>query len=67
MPRRKAKRGRGRPELPDKVRKSAVLVIRLTKEERALVERAAGGNVSRWARDVLLRAAETRGKQDPVQ
>ncbi len=62
MPRRKAKRGRGRPELPDKVRKSAVLVIRLTKEERALVEKAAGGNVSRWARDALLQDAKRRDK-----
>ncbi len=57
MAKRKAKRGRGRPELPAKVRKSSVLVIRLTKEERALVEKAAGGNVSRWARDALLQAA----------
>jgi len=57
MAKRKVKRGRGRPELPAKERRSAVLVIRLTKEERALVEKAAGGNVSSWARDALLHVA----------
>lgn len=62
MAKRKAKRGRGRPELPAKERKSAVLVIRLTKAERALVDKAAGGNVSSWARDVLLRAASPSPK-----
>lgn len=62
MAKRKAKRGRGRPELPANERKSSVLVIRLTKEERALVEKAAGGNVSRWARDALLQAARRCGK-----
>ena len=50
---------RGRPpKEPDK-RKSAELRIRLTEQERAELDEAAGANTSTWARDVL---AEGRAK-----
>jgi hypothetical protein len=49
-----------RPEKPPRERKENVLRIRLTDDERAQLDRAAKGNVSAWARDVLLRAAKRR-------
>jgi len=51
---------RGRPPKPPEDRKAAQLRIRLTEEERAELDRAAGGNTSTWAREVLLRAAKRR-------
>lgn len=50
----------GRPPKPDDERKSAELRIRLTAEERAALDKAADGQTSTWARDVLLRAAKRK-------
>ena len=54
------KRGRGRPPKPDDEKKGDELRIRLTADERKELDRAAGGNTSTWAREVLLRAAKRR-------
>lgn len=51
---------RGRPPKPDDERKSAQLRIRLTAEERAVLDRAAGGKTSTWARETLLKAAKRK-------
>ena len=46
---------------PDE-RKSAQLRIRLTPEQRAILDAAAGGNTSTWARGVLLETARKEKK-----
>ena len=51
---------RGRPPKADDKRKSAELRIRMTQEERELLDTAAGGKTSTWARDVLVRAAKRK-------
>ena len=51
---------RGRPPKADDERKSAELRIRMTQEERELLDAAAGGKTSTWARDVLIRAAKRK-------
>lgn len=48
----------GRPEKSPEFRRSAVINVRVTEADRAMVERAAKGNLSDWARAVLLRAAK---------
>lgn len=53
---------RGRPPKPPNERKSAQLRIRLTEEERTLLDKAADGNTSKWARDLLVKAAKRRGR-----
>jgi uncharacterized protein (DUF1778 family) len=53
---------RGRPPKRPEERKSAQLRIRLTEEERALLDRAADGQTSTWARDLLVKAAKRREK-----
>ncbi len=50
----------GRPELPDELRKDAELRIRMTREERELLDAAADGKTSTWAREVLVRAAKRK-------
>jgi hypothetical protein len=52
----------GRPPKPAEERQTERLEIRMTAEERALIERAAGGNTSSWARGVLVRAARRLDK-----
>jgi len=52
----------GRPPKPDEERKSYMLRIRMTEEQREVLQEASGGNLSDWARDVLLRAAKRRQK-----
>ncbi len=52
----------GRPPKPDEERKSYMLRIRMTEEQRKSLDDVAGGNISDWARDVLLRAAKRRQK-----
>jgi uncharacterized protein (DUF1778 family) len=55
-----------RPEkMPDE-RKENVLRIRLTVEERALLDRAARDKTSSWAREVLIQAAKRRKKDGPA-
>lgn len=56
----KKRRGPGRPPIPAPKRKLAIFSVRLSDEERRLVDRAAsarGLTSSRWARDILLEAA----------
>jgi hypothetical protein len=48
---------RGAPPKPPEKRKGVLMAIRLTAAEKAKVDAAADGNVSKWARDVLVRAA----------
>lgn len=48
---------RGRPPKPKDERKSSELRIRLTEEERATLDAAAGEKTSTWARDTLLQVA----------
>jgi uncharacterized protein (DUF1778 family) len=53
----------GRPPKPDEERREGTLRIRLTKEERAVLDAAANGaNTSTWARKVLLNVARRRKK-----
>lgn len=49
---------RGRPKLGPAEYKADTLRIRLTNGERELLDKAAGGRTSTWARELLLRAAE---------
>lgn len=56
---------RGRPKKADEERRDNVLRIRLTDEERALLDEAAGAktlDTSTWARSVLLELAR-KGRQ----
>ena len=58
-----AKRKRGRPPKPEDERRSVGILIKLTEDERDLLQRAAGDEKTiTWARDVLLRAAKRRLK-----
>ena len=53
--------GMGRKRLPDRERREKPLRIRLTDEERELIDRAAtaaSSKSSAWARAVLLKAAQ---------
>ena len=54
----KAKLGRPPKRVQD--RKTSILRIRLTPEQKKVLERAAEGDVSTWARSVLLKATESR-------
>ena len=54
------KNERGRPPKADDERKDNVLRIRMTQEERELLDHAADGKTSTWARDVLVRAAKRK-------
>lgn len=60
MAEKQTKSKMGRPPKPPGERKDAELRIRLTPDERAELDRAAGEDTSTWARDVLLRAAKRR-------
>ena len=52
----------GRPPKPPEERKSAELRIRLTEDERAILDDAAKGKTSTWARTLLLKAARREAK-----
>ena len=54
------KNERGRPPKADDERKDNVLRIRMTQEERQLLDQAADGKTSTWARGVLVRAAKSK-------
>ena len=54
------KNERGRPPKADDERKDNVLRIRMTQDEREVLDQAADGKTSSWARDVLLRAAKRK-------
>ncbi len=54
---------RGRPpKLPDQ-RLTEVIQVRTTADERAAMEKSANGNLSKWARDVLVKAANRAAKK----
>ncbi|MHC4178944.1 MAG: hypothetical protein ACYSWU_15635 [Planctomycetota bacterium] len=53
---------RGAPQKPQQKRRTELLPIRLTKVEKTLVDQAADGKTSTWARGVLLRAARRKTK-----
>jgi hypothetical protein len=48
----------GRPPKPAEERQTARLEIRMTAADLKLIEGAADGNTSTWARNVLVRAAK---------
>ena len=56
-----AKKGRGRPRLPEGAVKVTTFSLRLTVDEAAVIkeaaERAGAKSASDWARDVLVAAA----------
>jgi uncharacterized protein (DUF1778 family) len=57
----------GRPPKPEDERKANVLRIRLTKEDRQALDRAAssqGQETSTWARDALLKLANRLSKKN---
>lgn len=54
----------GRKPLPPEDRRAKPLRIRLTGAERAEIDKAADGQSSTWAREVLLRAARRAAKRD---
>jgi hypothetical protein len=49
---------RGRPAKSDKERREIRFQVRVSPDELAQLERAAGGKTSTWARQVLLDAAK---------
>jgi len=54
-------KAKGRPELPDNKKRSEIIPVRMTAEERADCERAAtkaGERLSEWIRVHLIRAAK---------
>ena len=53
---------RGAPEKPPEERRSVLLGVRLTEAEKAMIDAAADGKASTWARDVLVRAAKRSRK-----
>jgi uncharacterized protein (DUF1778 family) len=57
---------RGRPELPEGEQREKPLRIRLSPEERHILDKAAElsgePHTSTWARDILIRAAEKVNK-----
>ena len=55
---------RGRPKKPVEEYRSEVLRIRLNEPERLLIEDAADGKTSTWARDILLNAAKKKLLRD---
>ena len=58
-----AKRGRGRPKMTEGEARGTIFSIRLSIDERALIQEAAEkagiDSASDWARDVLLAAIES--------
>lgn len=52
----------GRPPKAPAEKHTARLEIRMTDADLALIEKAAGGKTSTWARGVLLRAAKRAAK-----
>ena len=52
----------GRPPKPPEERQTARLEIRMTPAELDLIERAADGKISTWAREVLVKAAKRAAK-----
>jgi uncharacterized protein (DUF1778 family) len=61
----------GRPKKSDEEKRENVLRIRLTDEERRIIDRAAGSETSTWARNELLELAKKilikRKKSDKIE
>lgn len=55
-----AKTSRGRPALPESEKRKPAFLLKLTDAEFEEIRQAAGGKVSTWAREVLIRAARRR-------
>jgi len=53
---------RGRPPKADRERRSVMFEIRLSPDEKELLDKAAEGKPSTWAREILLRAAKRKLK-----
>lgn len=51
---------RGRPRLDKDDVRDKVVVIRVSSKELAAIEKAAGGEVSTWCREKLLRIAKRK-------
>jgi len=51
---------RGRPQKKAGDRREIRFQVRLSSSELALIERAAEGKPSTWARDILIKAAKKR-------
>ena len=62
---KKAKVRMGRPPKRPEEQKSLLLQIRMTAQERQIIEDVAGDGMSTWARDVLLKAARRAKKNAP--
>ena len=58
-----AKKRMGRPPKPKAELQTARLEIRLTEADLRLVEAAAAGKTSTWARDTLVRVAKRAAKR----
>lgn len=55
------KRPRGRPPLPESVRKGFMLRVRMTDDERTVIEQASskeGQDISSWARQLIVSKAK---------
>lgn len=59
MAKKKTAQKMGRPPKAPEDRRAGVLRIRLTDAERAELDRAAEGDTSTWARELLLKAARS--------
>lgn len=53
-------KSRGRPLKPDKDRRETRFQVRLSALELALIDKAAKGKTSTWAREILLNAAKKK-------
>ncbi len=56
-----------RPPKPEAERLTEHLTVRLTQDEKALVDAVADGNSSRWAREYLVPAARRAAKKQSRQ
>ena len=59
----KKKKTIGRPPKPVDEQKNVMFQIRMTAEERAMLDEATTDRASTWAREVLLRAAKREAKK----
>jgi hypothetical protein len=53
-----ARAKRGRPPVPESEKRKPAFLLKLNDAEHELIKRAAGGKISTWARETLLRAAK---------
>ena len=53
----------GRPEKPPEERRTNILRVCLTDEERELLDNVADGKTSSWVREIALRAAKRKAQR----